>query len=353
MATLVLIVCISVLVSAICSLLESILYSTRVITLEARAAEGNRAAQVMRGFKSDVDRPLSAILILNTLANTAGAALAGWAAGELWGAGSLWVFSLVFTMMILLLSEIIPKTIGAVFWRNLWPVAIWPLQLILIILWPLVWITRFLTGLITLKGGAAQIVSEDEIIAAAKLSAHGGEISHSEAEMIRNVVNLEEKTAEHLMTPRTVMLAMDGNRLISEVQPEAEGWQYTRILIYEENADRLTGYILRYEICGAKGKDLNSPVKALANPIRFVSESMNALTLLNRMLTRREHIYAVVDQYGGVMGLVTLEDVLEALVGKEIVDEKDDIVDTQAFAKTQGQAVIKAVEPEDPEAPTE
>jgi CBS domain containing-hemolysin-like protein len=256
-------------------------------------------------------------------------------------------------MMILLLSEIVPKTIGAVFWRNLWPAAIWPLQAILVILWPFVWITRFLTGLITLKGSAAQIVSENEIVAAAKLSARGGEISHAEAEMIRNVVNLEEKTAEDLMTPRTVMLAMDGNRLISEVQSEAEGWQYTRIPIYDENADRLTGYVLRYEICGAKDKELNSTVKTLAKPIRFVSESMNALTLLNRMLTKREHIYAVVDQYGGVMGLISLEDVLEALVGKEIVDEKDDIVDTQAFAKTQGQAVINAVEPDDPEPPTE
>ncbi|MDJ0763622.1 MAG: hemolysin family protein [Myxococcota bacterium] len=346
MTTLVIAVCISVFVSALCSILESILYSTRVVTLEARAAEGSGPAKVMRSFKADIDRPLSAILIMNTLANTAGAALAGWAAGQVWGASSLWIFSLVFTLMILLFSEILPKTVGAVYWRSLWPLSVWPLRGMLALLWPLVWAVRFMTGLITLKGSKAQLISEDEIIAAAKLSAHGGEISHTEAEMIRNVIRLEEILAEDIMTPRTVILSADGDRLISDIRKDAENWRNTRVPVYEGNADRLIGYVLRYEICGAKSEEMKSPVKTLAKPIRFVSPTVSALTLLNRFLSRREHLYAVADEYGGVAGLVTMEDVIEALVGKEIVDEKDDVIDTQALAKEKGKGVIEAIETE-------
>ena len=165
--------------------------------------------------------------------------------------------------------------------------------------------------------------------------------------MIRNVIRLEERSAEDIMTPRTVILSIDGNKPISDVQAEAEDWQYTRIPIHEGNADKLTGYVLRYEVCSAKNEKRTDQIKKLANPIRFVSARMSALTLLNRLLSRREHIYAVADQYGGVMGIVTLEDVLEALIGTEIVDEKDDIVDTQALAKAQGQEVIDAVEDDD------
>jgi len=346
MSTLIWAVCASVSISAICSILESILYSTRVVTLEARVADGSRLAQTMRAFKAEVDRPLSAILIMNTLANTAGAALAGWAAGQVWGAGSLWIFSLVFTMTILLFSEILPKTVGAVYWRKLWPASVWPLRVLVAILWPFVWATRFITGLITLRGDKAQLVSEDEIIAAAKMSAHGGEISHGEAEMIRNVIRLEEVRAESIMTPRTVILSVDGDRLVSEVQADAEKWRYTRIPIFEGNADTLVGYVLRHEVCSVKGQELDTPLRNLAKPIRFVAPDASALNLLNRFLSQREHISAVADEYGGIAGLITMEDVIEALVGREIVDEKDEVVDTRVLAREKGKRVIQAIEDE-------
>ena len=153
------------------------------------------------------------------------------------------------------------------------------------------------------------------------------------------------------MTPRTVMVTADGNQPISRAQQDAGEWRYTRVPIYDESADQLKGYVLRYEVLSADEASLDALLKTLSKPIRFVSPETNALVLLNRMLSKREHLYAVVDQYGGVMGLVSLEDVLETLVGTEIVDEKDDVVDTQALAKAKGKAVIDSIEKEEEESP--
>lgn len=340
MTTLIFAVGVSILVSALCSLLESVLYSTRILTLEAAASRGSAAALLMRGLKLELDRPLAAILILNTAANTAGAALAGWAAAQVWGAGSLWVFSLSFTLAILFFSEIIPKTVGAVFWRGLWPSAVYLLRFMVTLLGPLIWLTRAVTRLITRGRAKAAQVSEEEILAAARLGAKGGEITTMEAELIQNIICLEELTAADIMTPRTVMLSVEGSRRVGQVQPEARRWVHTRVPVYKGDPDEVKGYVLKHDIVQADGEALARPLFSLAKPVRFVPPFSNALTLLHSFLTRRHHLALVVDEYGGIMGLVTLEDVIESLVGSEIVDEIDQAVDLQELARQRGRAML-------------
>ncbi len=337
MTTLILAVSISVVVSALCSLLESVLYSTRAITLEASTV---REVAAMKRFKSEVDRPLSAILILNTLANTAGAALAGWAAGQVWGSGSLWVFSAAFTMTILICSEIIPKTVGAVHWRRLWRPAVYPLGFMITLVTPLIWMTQAITRLITGGRRRSPAISEEEILAAARLGHHGGEISKLEHDLIRNIIFLEDVRAGDIMTPRTVLFSVDGSRRVQDVQERARSWPHSRVPVWQGSSEEVMGYVVKDEVLAARGQILGTELRALAKPLRFVPASANALDLLNSFLLRREQLYLVVDEYGGIMGVVTLEDVIESLVGSEIVDEKDPVADLQELARRRARRVL-------------
>lgn len=334
MITLVLAVGISILVSALCSLLESVLYSTRLVTLEAAGGQMSVPTQRMLGFRTEIERPLSAILILNTVANTAGAALAGWAAGQVWGGQSLWVFSLSFTAAILVFSEILPKTVGALYWRSMWRLTVWPLTVMVTGLSPLITLVRGLTRLITRRASHHPSVSEDEILAAARLGARGGEISKLERDLITNIIRLEDIRASDIMTPRTVMLAVEGARPVSQVRPEARQWPHTRVPVFQETLDGVVGYVLRSDVLDFSDPDQDPAVSQLSQPVSFVPGSANALNLLKSFLRRREHLYMVVDEYGGTMGVVTLEDVLESLVGSEIVDEKDLVDDMQEMARS-------------------
>ncbi|MFZ5587300.1 MAG: hemolysin family protein [Thermodesulfobacteriota bacterium] len=348
MLTLVLAVVVTVGVSFFCSLLESVLYSTRAITLEAQASQGSRQALAMKRLKAEVETPLAAILILNTLSNTGGAALAGWAAGEVWGPGSLLVFSAAFTLAILLVSEILPKTLGAVHWRTMWHLVVGPLTVMVIALRPLIWLTQALTRLVTKGRSATSRVSEDEILAAARMGARGGEISKLEHDLIQNIIALEEVRAGDIMTPRTVMFMVDGSRRLSQVAEEAHTWSFTRVPVYVGNPDEVVGYVLKGEVLARDPRQKDERLLKLAKRVRFVPPSANALDLLNSFLRRREHLCLVVDEYGGIMGLLTLEDVLETLVGSEIVDEKDQVADMRELARKRGRRVLKQQEGEQP-----
>ncbi len=340
MITLIVAVGVSLATSFLCSLLESVLYSTRAITLEAAAGRGSPQALQMRALKAKVEKPLAAILILNTLANTGGAALAGWAAGEVWGgAGSLLIFSAVFTLLVLLFGEIIPKTLGAVHWRRLWPGSVVPLTAMMRFLAPLIWLSQALTNLVVRGHGTAPRVSDEEILAAARLGARAGQISQMEHDLIRNIIRLEEVKAEGIMTPRTVMLALDGAIPIGEAKQLARAWSFNRVPVYLGGPEDVAGYVLKTEVLAADPERDGEPLAALAKRLRFVPPSANALDLLNAFLRRREHLVMVVDEYGGIMGLLTMEDVLESLVGSEIVDEKDQVADLRDLARRLGQGV--------------
>lgn len=338
--TLVAVVGLSIMISAGCSLLESVLYSTRRLTLEAEAAGGDHAAALMMGLKLNVDRPLSAILILNTVANTAGASVAGWAAAHVWGAHSLWAFSIAFTLGILFFSEILPKTVGAVYWRKLWRRTVWPLKAMIWILAPLIALTRIVTVSITGKSGLKASVSQEEILAAARMGSAGGQISEMEHQLIRNIIGLEDIRATDIMTPRTVIQAAEGGLTAGQLGARAASWPVTRIPVFRGNLDQVIGYVLKTDVlvCGLGESD--TTLAEMAKPVQFVPGSVDALSLLSRFLRSREQMFIVVDEYGGTMGLVTLEDVVESLVGSEIVDEEDVIVDMQEMARQSGRAKL-------------
>ncbi len=344
MTTLVIAVSVSLVVSALCSLLESVLYSTRLITLEAAVHSGVVKAKQMKRLKAEVDKPLAAILIFNTVANTAGAALAGWAAGQVWGAGSLWAFSIFFTMAILFFSEIIPKTVGAVYWRILWRGSVAPLQVMVILVRPLIWLTQLVTRIITRGKAKTPNISEEEILAAAKMGASAGQISKMEHELIHNIIGLEQVRAGDIMTPRTVLVTARADMPLKQARQEARAWSHTRVPLVADGPEDVVGYVIKDEVLSVAADDSAATLAKLAKRVRFVPPSANALDLLQSFLVRREHLCLVVDEYGGIMGIITLEDVLESLVGSEIVDEHETVADLAELARHRAQAKLNLPE---------
>jgi CBS domain containing-hemolysin-like protein len=295
-------------------------------TLEAARLKPKtkRLALMMIQMKKQISVPIAAILILNTIANTAGATIAGMYAHKILGAVFVPLFSIVFTLAILFFAEIIPKTMGAVYWRTLWPVVVWPLNVMKYPLYPLIWITEKFSAFLT-RGRPPAPMTEEDILGAIRLGAKEGEISQWESLMVHNIIKLENTEVSEVMTPRKVMFCLDTNMTVGEALEAAGTRGLTRIPVYRDDKENIEGYAMIHELGSAKSlSEPNTPL---------VAESTNCLSLLNRFLKKRSHIAIVEDEYGGVAGLVTLEDLLETVLGAEIVDETDKIVDLQKLAR--------------------
>lgn len=334
MVVLVLVVATTIIISSQCSLYEAILYSTRMGTLEAERTNERRRLKARRmiEMKQQISVPLSAILILNTLANTAGATIAGMYAHKALGESMVPVFSVIFTLGILFFAEIIPKTMGAVHWRRLWPSVIWPLTLMKYALYPAIFITRKLSESITGRESGPAITEED-ILGAIRLGAKGGEITQQESLMLHNIIRLETIPVTQVMTPRTVMFVLDEELTVEKGLEEASEKGFTRIPVYRKERENLVGYVMIHDLSVAKVKQPNARLSDLMKPIPIVQENQNCLVLLTQFLKTRRQIAVIWDEYGGVAGVVTLEDVVETLLGAEIVDENDAVVDLQKLAK--------------------
>ena len=335
MTILLIVVFITLFISASCSLYEAVLYSTRPATLEAaktQAKRGKLATQFM-AMKKNISQPIAAILILNTIANTAGATIAGMYAADVLGSSMIVPFSIFFTIAILFLSEIIPKTVGAIHWRGIWPFIVFPLQLMKAALFPAIFLTEKITRLISHQQKIATI-TEDEILALVKLGAHEGEISKGESQMVFNIINLEEKLVREIMTPRTMIFSLPETMTVKEAIQSISGRGFTRVPIYESDKENITGYVVTHDFNFVEMQNKpGSTLKSIARHISFVSENINCLTMLTNFLKQRKHIAVVTDEFGGIDGLITLEDLLETILGSEIVDETDVIVDLQEAAR--------------------
>ena len=335
MGILLLVVFFTLAISGLCSLFEATLYSTRMGALEA-ASSGGHVSHLARRFismKRQIDVPIAAILILNTIANTAGATIAGMYAAQLLEPQFAVPFSVMFTLGILFLSEILPKTLGAVYWRRIWPLVVWPLTMIRYALQPALVVTQAFTRMLT-RGQSISPVTEDEIIAMARLGAQSGEISPEESVMVRNIIELENQVVRDIMTPRPVIFSLDANLTVAEALPMVADTGITRIPIYEEDREHIIGYVIFHDLIAARTTNApHTPLRAIAKNISFISETVNCLALLTTFLKFRRHIAIVSDEYGGVAGLVTLEDLIETLLGAEIVDETDRVVDLQQSAR--------------------
>ncbi len=322
MTTLLFVVTVTLLVSTFCSLLEAMLYSTRVVTLEAatRAPAKRAAAERFLKMKQDLSGPTSAILILNTLAHTAGATLAGMYAAQVLGAPWVPLFSIVFTFAILFLSEILPKTYGATHWRSLWDTLVWPLAFIEKALYPLIVMTQWFANLFT-READPHVITEAEILATIRMGAEAGELTHEELRMLNAVFQLDKLYTRQVMVPRGEVVFFDTTQEFAEILALARKTRHTRYPLCKGSLDRVIGIIHIKDLLGfspGQAPDL----RLIARPAHFVPETKRINQLLREMQHSHQHMAVVVDEHGTVAGIVTLENVIEEIIGR-VQDEFD------------------------------
>lgn len=333
---------ISIAVSALCSTLEATLLSTPLSYISGLEEQGVKGAARLKRLKQSPDRPISAILCLNTIANTVGASIVGSLVYEVYGDPLVGVFSTIFTLAILIFSEIIPKTIGTSYWRSLAIPASAIISAMIFITFPLVWILEHLTHLISSRSTQVS-VSREDISAMVSVATEEEVIETEEKKMIQNLLKLDEITAHEIMTPSTVVEMAEGQMTIKEFYDS--DLTHSRILVYdEENSDYVIGYVLRQTVLEKMAEDrFATSVREISRPILSFPESEPVGNIWEKFLEKKEHISVIIDEYGTFRGIVTLEDVIETMLGQEIVDETDEVVDMQEYAKEQWEKAQKDI----------
>lgn len=333
MSLLLLYIGLAVSVSFVCSLLEAALLSSRNATLVEQHRHGNSGAARLLAIKTQrVDDAISAILTLNTVANTLGATLAGAQAAHVFGSAWVGVFSGLLAFTILVVSEIIPKTLGAVYWRSLSGPVGWTVHLLTKAMAPALVISRLLTRLLT--RGRPVAYSRGELAATIAAAAREGVISAGESRIFENLLRFEEVRVEDVMTPRTVTVMLPAQTTVGELLANREAEAFSRIPLYRDSPDDIVGYVLQREVLKAiaDGYHQDTPLESLMRPIPFIPEVATVGAAMKQILERREPVAIAIDEHGGVSGLVTLEDLTETILGVEIVDESDRIVDQRQAA---------------------
>lgn len=335
------IMAVSILVSALCSTLEATLLSTPLSYITGLEEQGTKGAKRLKRLKQHPDRPISAILCLNTIANTVGASIVGSLVYEVYGDAIVGVFSTIFTFAILIFSEIIPKTIGTSYWRTLAVPASVIINGMIFVAFPLVWILEKLTGLISSKSNQIS-VSREDISAMVSVATEEEVIEKEEKKMIQNLLKLDEITAHEIMTPSAVVEMAESHMTIKDFY-DSEELTHSRIPVYDdENDEYVIGYVLRQEILEKMAEDnFTMPLKEITRPIMNFKEEDTVSDIWEKMLEKKEHISVILDEYGSVRGIVTMEDVIETMLGHEIVDETDEVVDMQEYAKEQWEKAQK------------
>ena len=333
---------ISIVLSALCSMLEATLLSTPLSYITGLEDQGVKGSRRLKKLKQNPDRPISAILCLNTIANTVGASIVGSLVYEVYGDALVGVFSTIFTFAILLFSEIIPKTIGTSYWRSLALPASVIINSMIFITVPLVWILEHLQRLISSKSNQVS-VSKEDISAMVSVATEEEVIETEEKKMIQNLLKLDEITAHEIMTPSTVVEMAEGQMTIREFYDS--DLTHSRILVYDEDAsDYVIGYVLRQEILEKMAEDkFTATVRDITRPILSFPEEEPVANIWEKFLAKKEHISVIIDEYGTFRGIVTLEDVIETMLGQEIVDETDEVVDMQEYAKEQWEKAQKDI----------
>jgi CBS domain containing-hemolysin-like protein len=324
-----------VLTSSACSLFEAVLYSLPLAEIDALENAGRPSGPILRRLRSHVDRPIAAILSLNTVANTGGAALAGAIAGRVLGSVSIGYFSAAFTLAILLFSEIIPKTAGVMYARRLAGPVARPIEILVVLFAPVIWLSQGVTRLIA-SGHRAERVADEDLLLMVRRGLQSGDLKPHEADVISNVLSLEGKTAAEIMTPRTVLFRLPTSTSLADAAANDQLLRHSRVPVYDDDPDDVVGIIHRRDILQAAAKDqFDTTLDQLMRPVHFVVEGARLDKLLRAFLEQHQHLMVVTDEFGTVSGIVTLEDVLEEILGEEIVDEFDHVTDLRAFARQQ------------------
>ncbi len=324
--------------SFLCSIAEAVVFSVSPSYIANLEKDGQKSAGLLKKIKDDIDRSLAAILTLNTIAHTVGAGGAGAEAAAYFGDAYVGLTMGVLTLLILFLSEIIPKTLGALYWRQLAPAASRFVQWLIWLLYPLIVFSEQLTNLLT-GGKTVHPFSRDEFAALAEIGAESGQLDPKESRILKNLFRFPNLCAEDIMTPRTVVFTLQQDLTVHEVMESNAEISFSRIPIYGENRDEVTGFILKTDILLDEHRhDGAATLRDLRRELRAVNENTRLSHVLEELLDNRAHILLVVDDYGGTEGIVTLEDVVETLIGFEIVDEMDKIDDMRKLARQKWQA---------------
>jgi CBS domain containing-hemolysin-like protein len=319
-------------VSFLCSVMESVLLSTPISFLNVKEDGGNKSATTFIKLKNDIDKPLSAILSLNTVAHTIGAAGVGAQATLLFGEIYFGLISAILTLLILVFSEIIPKTIGARYWRRLALISGSIINVMVIITYPLVILSGYITRLFSSSSNELS-VSREELSAMAKIGTDEGIFEEKENKIIQNLIRLKKVKVTEIMTPRVVVTLADENMSLEEFLAKKEFLHYSRIPVYKNSLENISGYVFRQTVFEKLAEVAsNLCLKDIRREIVVVHEFQTLFSLWEILLKKKEHIALVVDEYGGMDGIVTMEDIIETLLGLEIVDERDKVTNMQQFA---------------------
>lgn len=334
--TLVFTVTLAIVVSATCSLCEAVIYSLTASQIEMLKKESYNSAHILQDLRANINEPITAILTLNTIANTIGAAIAGAAAAKLMGDQSVILFSGLFTLTILVFSEIIPKTIGVSFAYKLAPFVAYPIRAMVFILKPIILFCKLITQLLPARSDDGNI-SAEELQTIAVLSFESGGIEADEEKVITNILRLKSKIVREVMTPRTVTFSLDENLTVQEaMEMVTRLGNHSRLPVFDREPDNVTGIVLRKDVlqAAAEGK-LNLTLSRMIHPVHFVPETAPLNRILVDFFDRRQHLFVVVDEYGSMTGIISMEDVIEEIVGREIIDETDKTKDMREFARIQ------------------
>ena len=348
-------------ISFFCSLLESVILSVKDSFIGQLQHQKAKSGSVLYDLKKEIDRPLAAILTLNTVSNTLGASLISATVMRLYGSEFVAIVSGILTFCILVFSEIIPKTIGALYWRTLAIPVAYSIKYLIILLYPVVRFCEFVADLTTFGKKRPLLFTRDELIATAEISQEEGSIKYQERNVIKNLLHLDKIYIKDVMTPRSVIVALPAESLVDQIVKKYPSIPFSRIPIYKKGMDDIVGLILRYELLETYAQnntkktlledtafstlpaDINKTnssqmLKDIGHPIHKVSENQSVGITLNEFLKHKEHIFIAVNQNGKTTGLITLEDALETLLGVEIMDEFDSVEDMRQFAFKQSQS---------------
>lgn len=326
--------------SFLCSVLEAVLLSTPMSYISMRENQGSKTATLMKQYKNNVDRPVGAILSLNTIAHTIGSAGVGAECIKIFGEQYFGLISAILTLLILVLSEIIPKTIGASYWRSLALPSTRIIRVLILITYPLVLLSELITKVFTPRGNQASM-SREEVSAMVDVGTTEGIFRESESKLIKSCIALSGVKARQIMTPSIVVESACQDLTVKDFQAK-QSWSFSRIPVYAGDKDYITGYVLKDAVLKLLSEDqFHVKLSDLKRPILTFREEESVFQIWEKMLEKREHISVIIDEYGGLRGLVTMEDIIETMTGVEIVDEDDVAVDMQALAKEKSRLMMR------------
>ncbi|MBN1765892.1 MAG: HlyC/CorC family transporter [Sedimentisphaerales bacterium] len=327
----------ALLISFLCSLLESVILSMNYSYIAALERKHNRWGKLLKKLKDRIDRPLAAILTLNTVSHTVGAAVVGAMAVKIWGNKVMAMTSALLTLLILVFSEIIPKTIGAVHWKRLavpsayciWGIIYFPL------IYPLVIALEVLSRKLAPKGKRIKF-SREEMLATVQIGHSEGELQSQESRVIQNMLRLRNIRVKDVLTPRSVLLGFQKDQTIAQAVKEHSPIRFSRIPVYDKNLDDITGFVVRYKLMQAISDGQGEQkIELITSRIHAIPDTKSVASTLDEFIKQQEQIFLVVDEYGGTAGIITLEDAIETLLGVEIVDEFDTVEDMRKWALQQ------------------